>query len=484
MPYRPPVDIPWPLSTAPGARPQESAGRLINCTAEPLGDTAGAQAAWHRSPGLSTFAVLGIAGYRGSILVNNILYVAVANRLLRTNAAGTVVNIAALPGTKTVTFAKNNANPTPDIQVVDVDNGAFVVTTGSVTAFTGAGNLPAPNSVSFQDGSFFWTIGDRRVFASDLNAITVNALAFTTMQSRSSGALIRGVAYRGLMFFFTTSSCEVWNDVAAAYPAFPYGRLSVIDRGLITASALAGEAENFGNLYWVADDFGVYGLNSALQPEKISPPDLDRLIETQCKVDATQLQAGCYVEAGRSMWTLSSPLWTWEFNLNSQKWNERQSFSGGLLTRWRGAGGINAFGNWLVGDAQAANLLAIDSTSYQEVGGPMLWRLESGPAEDFPNRIRVARADFDFVTGAGMSAGANANVTDPQVMISWSDDGGVTWRNPIQKPLGQQARSRKRVSVLGLGMSGAQGRRWRLDVTDPVYVGFLRGKMSSDPRAF
>ena len=38
--------INFPLSTAPGQRPQEGARRLINCYAEPRGESTGA--VWHR----------------------------------------------------------------------------------------------------------------------------------------------------------------------------------------------------------------------------------------------------------------------------------------------------------------------------------------------------------------------------------------------------------------------------------------------------
>lgn len=54
------VDIPWPLSTSPGERPQEGAGRLINVFAEPRGEQLGA--VWHRVPGAKVFARTPSAG--------------------------------------------------------------------------------------------------------------------------------------------------------------------------------------------------------------------------------------------------------------------------------------------------------------------------------------------------------------------------------------------------------------------------------------
>ncbi len=484
MAKTPDIPIPFPLSSAPGAKPQESAGRLINCYAEPQQPEAGIKAVWRRSPGLTLFSTTGFTGYRGAILVNGLLYVVLANRIVTVAPDGTATSLANLPGTKRVTLAANNRTPTRDIQCVDIDNGAYVIAADGVSSFSGVGVLPAVNSVAFQDGYFFWTTADKRVFASGINAATVNALTETALQSRPAEILYRGVPYKGMMFFFTDASCEIWIDAANSFPNFPYSRLSVFDRGLLSASAIAGHDENFGWLGWVADDFGCYRLNPALQPEKISPPDLDRLVEVQAKIDPTAIECGCYVAAGKSFWTVSSPSWTWEFCVNSEKWNERASFSNGLLSRWRGSGGVKAYGKWLVGDAQTGNLAAIDSSSYDDIDQPSLYRLESGPVEMFPNRMRVARADFDFVTGTGIASGSTLNAQSPQCMISWSDDGGVHWSNPVLRSLGAQAHSEQRVSATSLGRTGAQGRRWRLDVTDPVYAGVMGATMNGSPRAW
>jgi hypothetical protein len=66
----------------------------------------------------------------------------------------------------------------------------------------------------------------------------------------------------------------------------------VLDRGLIAPTAVAGWEEGFGNMLWVADNCGVYRLGAGLQPDKVSSPDLDRLIQAQAKVDpATQSRA-------------------------------------------------------------------------------------------------------------------------------------------------------------------------------------------------
>ncbi len=476
-----PINIPWPLSSAPGARPQESGGRLINCSAEPLGQESPIKVAWHRQPGLTSFADLGFANFRNGILVNNLAYIAQGGKVVTVNDAGAVTVVGNLPGTAKATWARNN-EATPKIQVVVPGDGAFAVTGASVTAFTGGGVLPSPTCVCGQDGYFFWGIGDNRIFAAGPNSTTVNANTFVTVQSRPVGNLLRVVPYKGLLWAFCSKFTEIYKNDANPFPAFPYNRLAVIDAGLFGRNAIAGWEDGFGALYFVGDDAGVYRLNGA-EPEKVSPPGLDRLIQAIPDASADTLEMSCYHVNGKSLIALSCPSWTWEFNLNSQKWNERDSFNAGLYSRWRATGSLNAFGKWLVGDQLSNFLLYIDPANKKEVTSPMRARLESAPVVDFPNRAMIARADFNFVTGVGVSAATTQTGNDPQVGVSLSRDGGVHWDNPRLRRLGQAANARRRVYVTNCGMAGVQGARWRLDLSDEVDLGFLGGTMSDDPRA-
>jgi len=568
-----PIPIRFPLSSFPGASTQESAGRLLNCTAEPIDDpqqpSGPAKQVWRRQPGLSQHnnAATGQTGYRGGLIVTNLSYETWSGNASTIDVNGTYASLGAFPGTKKVSIARDLA-ASPDVVAVDIDNGAYILSGGGApTAYNGGGNLPQPNSISFQDGFFFYTIADGRVFASPINSVgTINTQTFVKLQSKSDVTLLRGIAYSGLMFFFTTGGCEVWQDTAQPSPAFPYSRLTTIPFGLLQANAIAGWETGFDDLIWAAQDFGVYRLSWAtFQPIKVSSPDVDRFIESENR-KGNLLDAGVYEYAGKKFWTISSNAAsvTWEFNLSTQKWNERSSLlaSTGQQSRWRGSGGHPAFGKWLMGDIQSGNLLYVDDTNYTENGAPQLFRIESGPVDNFPNQIRVARADFDFVMGVGQAvlsvvmtvlgtssgtggvvrlrvnntanvitgdtvnvvnvggtteangtwavnvidafnidligttfvhawtSGGTAtdvtapdNMVNPQVAVSISKDGGLNWGNPLLRSIGQQGRSRRvRASVKSMGLSGPMGCRWRLDVTDPVYTGFIKATQASDPR--
>lgn len=450
-----PSQIPFPLSSFPGQNPQEGAGRLINCYAEPLGEpskpTAPSPVKWMGSSGLSQFAITNQTNYRGGLIVKNLSYEVFETNVVTVDAAGVVNVLGPILGTKKVSTARNQAAVT-DVVAVDVDNGAFKLSGGGApTAYNGAGNLPQPNSVSNQDGYFFFTIADCRVFASALNVLTQNALTFITIQARADVTLLRGIPFSGLMLFFTTGHFEAWQDAANVAPAFPYSRLSAVDCGLIQPAAIAGFEVGFSELMWVAQDFGVYWLTpGSLAPVKVSPPDLDRLIEAQVKA-GNLLEAGCYSVGGKKFWHLSSPAWSWEFNIATRKWNERSSWKAGIYGRWRATCGHPAFNKWICGDQQSGNLLLHDDTNYTENGAPMLFRLESGPVREFPQEQAIARADIDFVMGVGQAVG-NYRMT---VLAANAGTGGVVRLTVDQT---SQANTGDNVQVAGvLGTTEANG---------------------------
>lgn len=132
---------------------------------------------------------------------------------------------------------------------------------------------------------------------------------------------------------------------------------------------------------------------------------------------------------------------------------------------------------------QTGNLGFIDPTNQQEFSQPVRMRMESAEVANFPNRARIGRADFNWITGSAIASGT-PNQQKPNVEISWNDDGGPRWSYPVLRTLGAQAVPEQRVTVLNAGVSGPRGRRWRMDCSDPVYAAFINATQSTDPRAY
>lgn len=461
--------IGFPTETTVPDNAQEGAGRLINCYAEPLPEGAGGDFVRRRAPGLSLFANTELTGFRGMIYVPPYgLFAAYAETLVLVSSAGAVTTIDTLEGTEPVFAARNNKSPVPDIVFV-TENGAFVATTSTVTDL-GDPDLPQPNSVCFLDGYFFFSIADGRIFASGLNATTINGLDYTTAQARAGG-LLRVVPFGRQLFACGPTFMEVYSNTAEP-TGFPFTRAAVVDRGLAGARAIAGWEDGFTKaLVWVADDNSVCTLDG-YTPVKVSTPDLERLIAAVA--DKSTLEASVYIVDGRPCWVLSCAAWTWVLDLDAKKWHERKSH---YYDRWRATGGVQAFGKWITADIADGSLFEVTAAKQTDNGWPIRVVAESIQMAAFPRPYRVGEVYFDLVVGTARAAGAEPIETEPQCWISWSDDGGYSFSTPVVRPLGRQAKGRTRVTVNRTGRTSLRGRRWRVEVSDPVYVGLLGGNM-------
>jgi len=399
-------------------------------------------------------------------VVANLLYAAYEDEVVTVTSNGVVVTLTgALSGNQPVTWAQNNKSPTPDVVVVS-ENGCFSVTTAAVTSFADV-DLPQPNSVTQLDGYLLWTTGDGRIFASDLNDITVNALSFTTCQANPDG-LLRGTVSGQQFFAWGQTSCEVYQDVATT--PFPLARVTVIPVGLAGQWAIAGFGPGWdGPQIFVAADGTVRKL-VGYDPQVISTKDVERDINSIS--NKALLKATVYVVGGHSIWSLSTPNWTWEYNNSTGYWHERKSLN---IDRWRGDQSAYFFNDWYLGDYSSGKILAIDESQFDEDDSAITMTIESGPVKEFPARVQISAAFFDWSTGAAPLVGSD-DAINPSVEISWSFDGGATWvGSQIRASLGTQGEYSRQIRVNRIGLSTHHGTRFRLVTTSPIYKTFAGG---------
>jgi hypothetical protein len=380
--------------------------------------------------------------------------------------AGSVASL----GNGLVTFAKNNKVPTPD-QLACISGTSLVSFTTSGVSPPINVNSEIPTSVCFGESYFFVTTTLGRCYASAINNTTFNSLDSIRAEQRPE-SLTRGVFVGGELLLFGPSHIEVWASRGNPNPTgFPLKYVTSIPRGIVGTLAVTGYEEGFeGGLFWVADDNSVRMLQG-YQPKTISPPALERTI-ARCSTPA-DIRMMCYDVDGHACVVIDiCGESTWVYDITEGGlWHERSTADEGY---WRATGNsVRAFdGKWLCGDHDTGNLYQVDDRALNDGGEPLPFVIESIAMEAFPARLKVSRAEFNFVSGVG-----NAAVPDPELQISWSDTGGHRWTDPLVRRLGEDGRYYEQVRVNGLGMTGIKGRRFRLRVDDEVEVGLLAGSM-------
>lgn len=473
------VAITFPVTTAPGMRQGEGAGRLVNAYAEKLLDGARSTFARRRAPGMRLLGTAENTVCRGMHYYNGDLFAAENGRLEKMALvadAYVVTDIGDLPGAGRVSFARNNKAPVPDILCV-TENDVYVVTTGAPPASLGDGDLPQPLSVCFLAGYFIFPIRDGRFFFSGINATTISALDFGKAESRSGG-ILNAVPYGEMLLVCGPTFLEFWQNAGNATGS-PFSRASTFPGvGIASTFAIGGFDDGFSNIVFVGSDDGVYILNGGYSPSKISPPNLDRLI---AKVsDKTLLDVTVSVTPGHHWAAVSGPGFTWVFDIEAGFWHERKSYQ---TENWRAICSAPGFGGWVLGDRATGDIWLVDENYPREGDTPLIQSIYSQPMSGFPNRTAFPRVELDFTVGQGLVAGIEPIETDPVCLISWSDDGGVSFGTPVQRNLGKLAGTQTRVSVNRTGIAGPYGRVWRVDVSDPVYAALLNGEATVDPRS-
>jgi hypothetical protein len=467
------------MTSTPGEHRQHGRGRLVNMFAEPIvTDDRPAQAnknVWRRVAGTTLWGETDApddAGFRNMIYAGGKLHVVHGTTVRNFGISGSAMATAtgSLPGATKVILAKNNKT-VPDIIGVAPGEGAFTITDTTVAAFPDP-DLPIPNSVCFLSGFFIFSIGDGRMFSTDVNALTVNSLNYATAETKPDTLLRVIPAGNGQLLACGDNSIEVWGPPINP-SAFPFSYVSALPYGLIGRNAIAGYEDGWTKgIFFVAGDNGVYALNN-FQPLKISPPDLDRLIKQAMIKD--EIEVGVFGHSGRGIVSVQTSRWCWHFDCNTLKWHERTSY---LEEYWRHLKPEYAWNAWLVGDRKTSHIFVIDSDLETEAGEPLVAQMD-GIVDVFPAKTRIARIDLHITHGVGITTGTTPIQTDPVLHVAYSNNGGVDWSDPTKRPFGQMGRPQGITTVRNCGIVRAKSFHVRLTVSDPVAFAVMGGNVEA-----
>lgn len=464
-------NIVFPISSAPGPRPQESGGRLINAFVEKAPEGAADKIIIRRSPGLLKMAIAeGFEHTRGFLDAGGTLIWILNDRVFSVTSDFVATNLGELLGDKPVTTARNNALVPQNVVVTE--EGCFNLPLGGPPTPFADTDLPEnPTSVCDFEGYFIWSFLSGHVYASELNSVDVSSLSFNIEQGNEVRRVVR---FAGRVFAMGDKWTGVYKN-AGTIP-FPLAREVTIPRGIIGTHAVSGWEAGWANeLIWAGDDFVVYRL-VGYKPMPVSTDDVSRDIQRAVLAGRTDfIEAFCYMYNNNAFWVLQChDLWTWELNISTGAWNERKSF---LQENWRANRCVRIFNRWLTG-GDAGELFEISGDYFLEDQDPLVWMVESGVVQGFPQRMHIPNASFNITAGVGDFA-LNA---EPRVAISWSLDGGHSWGNPVLRSLGGPGKTKFYPSIRNSGLSRGHGVRYRLMVSDPVHVGLTGGVIDPQPR--
>jgi len=471
----------------------ESSYRLLNGYTEKLGEGSKTPTPVYACPGTSRFDVntpFTTGKCRGMLYVGGVGLVVVCGNsvaIFDANGNGSAVN-GTVAGNDMVFMAENDANP-PQIGIVCNQQyyvlqpaysgtSATLPPPNTVTLQNNA-NLPAPNSIAAVDGYLVFSIPNGQIFHTNLNdALTINALAFGSMAKAPYQAR-RVVNFRNKLVALGERSVEVFDDIGTIPFAFSLNSTSW-DVGCLSAYAVAQVGDAAASLLWV-DMSGRVMQYTQYAPQVVSNPAVERAIAGLTTFQKSLLYATSTHHAGHDFFALTSIYWTWELDLSTGLWHERQSNN---VPNWFAQGWENYSGLRIVGSNQDFTLHRIDPTQYTENNGnPYPFLMQSEAVTAFPRGLIFDEIRVDTIPGAGITNPQTTPVgvdeANPQLQLTWSDDGGQVWAPPRQCALGLPGKRQTSVSFYQMGACRRGGRVLRLSCASTVMRGvfLVAGRM-------
>lgn len=271
------------------------------------------------------------------------------------------------------------------------------------------------------------------------------------------------------IWLFGPQSYEVWYN--SGQPDFPYARVpgSFSNVGLLATNSLTELNDVIFFLGGNKDGFGIVYMSDGYNVRRISTIPMEREI-TQYPSNEDAI-ASTYLQDGHFFYNLSfqGGNTTWSFDTTTGAWHKRTSYSTITNTenRWKILYTIFAFNQILATNYEGGDILILDPSSYTEEGSPIIRTRICPHLISSMNRVIYNSFQIDAQVGVGLpNVDTSAVGANPQVYLSYSDDGGMTYGNQVGVSLGRTGEYKTQLKWNRLGSS--RDRVFKLTVSDPI----------------
>lgn len=359
--------------------------------------------------------------------------------------------------------------------------GTFTATAKTPGVFTKintvAANFPVADTVCFLDGYFIVNAHNTNTYfySALYDGLTWDALDYNAAESAPDNVVAVASTF-GFLYVFGSDTTEIWYDAGDPLTVFRRADGMVTNVGLLAQFSIAKIGETGNVICWLGTTpqgrgFAVANSGGG-QTQRISTPE----VEYQWAQYSTLSDAVGYgyMTEGHTFYVLNFPTAnaTWVYDFTTQTWHERSYNDGRHLSQ------NYAFfnNNHVVGSYIDGTLYRMHMDTYDDAGTP-IQRTVISPTlgDDDTGLVSYQSFQVDMERGVGIPTGQGS---DPQVMLSWSDDAGHTWCDEIMGGFGSQGVYDLRVIFRRLGRSFR--RTFKLRISDPVKVVILSAVVKTE----
>ena len=479
--------------------------RMVNLFPEVIPEGGHTPAFLNRAPGLKLEVAVGTGPVRGLWTFGGYAYVASGNTLYKLDTEYNITTLGTLANDGPVSMADDGTH------LFVACNGPSFVYNATTDAF---GQITDPDfpgalTVSYLGGYFVFIEPDsQRVWVTSLlDPTSIDPLDFASAEGNPDG-LVSSITDHSEVWLFGTNSVEVWYNSGGA--DFPLQRIQGAYNE-IGCAATYSVAKLDNGLFWLGADArgrGIVYRANGYTGQRISTHAVEWQIQQYG--DISDAIAYTYQQDGHAFYVLTFPTAgaTWVYDVATQAWHERASFTNGDFGRHRSNCQMAFNNEIIVGDYQNGNLYSFDLEVYADHNRVQKW-LRSWRAlptgTNNLNRTAQHSLQLDCESGVGLPGvtevpghiylspltigelGIEDEIVivnsidpyvEPQVMLRWSDDGGHTWSNEHWQTMGARGAYGARVFWRRLGMTTKlRDRVYEISGTDPVKIAIMGAEL-------
>jgi hypothetical protein len=440
--------------------------------------------------GIASFAVAGSSSSRGVHTMAGIAYSVNGDRLYRINSDGTTTDLGAITGTGRVSMADNGLEicivvPRVAGYIYSVASGLQIITD---TNFTNT--LGPSEQVVYKSGYFvhYNNVNNAEsnpiVFHSNLRAgLVYNALDYGVPSIDPD--LITGMhVNRNQLYIGGEVTFELFQDIGGAGFAFQTIPGAVMPIGVRAKFSLIDFSGGFVGVCGGENDQPAIWKFSGSSQQKISTAAIDNILQQSTDAEVENIYTTTYSAFGGFFVNFHFKNRCMTYDSATGLWHERKSKDlEGRPIAWRVNGIIDAYGVNLVTDSQDGRIGKLGRDVYEEYGIAVNRSVSTIPFQNQGERIRVSKIRLTCNSGVGLEEKKKSTFplkfpytfgdddlipgVDPNVVMSFSDDGGYTFSNGISRELGKEGEYRRQ-QVWRKGGQIANVRVYRFSFGDPV----------------
>lgn len=433
------------------------------------------------TPGIEVFCNLPNFPIRGHHDCLGRLFVVAGNGLYEVFEDGTFIQRGTL---LTASYYVGMDDNGLQLCIVDGDNEYIFTLADNTFVVNPAGdNFFGSNTVSFIDGYFvFVEPASNKFFLSALNDGTSISDLDVAEKEGNSDFIVHAKNDHRQLYVFGTQTTEPWYDqgsTSSSAVTFPFAPIPgvFIESGLAAAFSLVKHDNALMYLGQDARGSGIVYRMQGFAPMRVSTHAIEKIIQSWG--DLSSAVAYSYQEEGHTFYCLNSPQGktTVCYDSATEQWHERQfnNPGDGTYTRHRANFYSFIFNKHIMGDWQNGSLYLSSLDTYTD-SGRGIHRIRISP-HLFNDLKQLFFKFFQVDMEAGVGTDGTNQGNNPQMMMSYSNDGGHTYIGERWVSMGRIGKTKARAFWNKCG--SARDRVWKIKITDPVKVVLIDAKIEA-----